>query len=101
MFDASIFKSFAAGDRPSEDAFRAALTSILNGDAASEQISAFLLGLEIIGISNRELRIGTEVMRDNMVPVNIEHDVIDIVGTGGTGLHTLSISTATAIRPAR
>ena len=97
MFDASIFKTFASSERPSEDVFRSVLTSILNGEATSEQISAFLLGLEMIGISNRELRIGTEVMRENMVPVHIDHDVMDIVGTGGTGLHTLSISTATAI----
>lgn len=97
MFDPAIFKTLAAGDRPDAEAFKAALTTILNGEAPSEQISAFLLGLEIIGLSNQELRIGTEVMRENMIPVEIDHVVIDIVGTGGTGLHTLSISTATAI----
>ena len=97
MFDPAIFKTLATGDRPDEKAFKAALTAILKGEAASEQISALLLGLEIIGLSDLELRVGTEVMRENMVPVEIDQDVIDIVGTGGTGLHTLSISTATAI----
>ena len=96
-FDTAIFRTLGHGDRPSEDALRAALTSILNGEAQSEQVSALLLGLEMIGLSARELRVGTEVMRANMVPVAIDADVIDIVGTGGTGLHTLSISTATAI----
>ena len=84
-------------ERPSEAALRAGLTSILNGEAQSEQVSALLLGLEMIGLSSHEVRVGTEVMRANMVPVDIGADVIDIVGTGGTGLHTLSISTATAI----
>ena len=96
-FDASILKTLSRNERPSEDALRAALMSILAGEAQSEQVSALLLGLEIIGLSARELRVGTEVMRANMVPVGIDADVIDIVGTGGTGLHTLSISTATAI----
>ena len=51
----------------------------------------------MIGLSAREIRVGTQVMRENMVPAPVKSDVIDIVGTGGTGLHTLSISTATAI----
>jgi len=92
-----IFKTLGAGDRPTPEALHAALTSILNGEAQSEQVSALLLGLEMIGLSAQELRVGTEVMRENMVPVDLDFDVIDIVGTGGTGLHTLSISTATAL----
>ena len=35
-------------------------------------------------------------MRENMTPVDID-GAIDIVGTGGTGLHTLSISTASVL----
>ena len=96
-FDHGILKTLSQNQRPNEDSLRAALTSILNGDAQSEQISALLLGLEMLGLSSREVRIGTEVMRANMIPVHVDADVIDIVGTGGTGLHTLSISTATAI----
>lgn len=96
-FDTAILQSLSRNERPSEEALRAALSAILTGDAQSEQISALLLGLEMIGLSSREVRIGTEVMRANMVPVKVNRDVIDIVGTGGTGLHTLSISTATAI----
>ncbi|GLQ20305.1 anthranilate phosphoribosyltransferase [Algimonas porphyrae] len=96
-FDTDILKGLSRNVRPSEDQLRDALTSILAGDAQSEQIAALLLGLEMIGLGAREVRIGTEVMRANMKPVEIDADIIDIVGTGGTGLHTLSISTATAI----
>lgn len=96
-FDTAILLTLSKSVRPSADALRDALTSILKGDAQSEQISALLLGLEIIGLTSREIRVGTEVMRANMTPVEIDGDIIDIVGTGGTGLHTLSISTATAI----
>ena len=96
-FDTQILSTLSKNERPGEDALKTALTSILNGKAQSEQISALLLGLEMIGLSGTEVRVGTQVMRDHMIPVEIDHDVIDIVGTGGTGLHTLSISTATAI----
>jgi len=95
--DKSIFQSLGNGERPSPDMLRVALTTILNGDADSEQISALLLGLEMLGLTAQELRVGTEVMRENMIPVELDFDVLDIVGTGGTGLHTLSISTATAL----
>ena len=93
----TIFETLGRGERPTPDALRSALTTILKGEAQSEQISALLLGLEMIGLTAQELRVGTEVMRQNMIPVDLNFDVIDIVGTGGTGLHTLSISTATAL----
>ena len=88
----TIFETLGRGERPTPDALRSALTTILMGEAQSEQISALLLGLEMIGLTAQELRVGTEVMRQNMIPVDLNFDVIDIVGTGGTGLHTLSIS---------
>lgn len=96
-FDADILRTLSRNERPSADQLQAALSTILAGEAQSEQISALLLGLEMIGLTAREVRVGTEVMRANMIPVHLSSDVIDIVGTGGTGLHTLSISTATAI----
>lgn len=96
-FDADILRTLSRNERPSADQLQAALSAILAGEAQSEQISALLLGLEMIGLSAHEVRVGTEVMRANMIPVHVTGDVIDIVGTGGTGLHTLSISTATAI----
>ncbi|NNE58323.1 MAG: anthranilate phosphoribosyltransferase, partial [Hellea sp.] len=96
-FKKSILKTLAAGDRPDSAAVEAALISILNGEAKKDHIKAFLQGLEDIGITADEVSVGTKVMRDNMIPVKTGHDVIDVVGTGGTGLHTLSISTATAL----
>lgn len=93
----SLFKTLAAAERLSPQELEAALTSILAGEVPDAQIAAFLLGLEAAGITAQEIRIGTSVMRRHMTPVNISDDVIDIVGTGGTGLHTLSISTACAL----
>ncbi len=92
-----IFKTLAAGERLSADALESALTAILLGQSNDAQVAALLLGLEAVGLGANEIRIGTDVMRRHMIPVHISHDVIDIVGTGGTGLHTLSISTACAL----
>ena len=96
-FDSAILNTLKAGERPDSMAVEAAMIAILNGEADKEQIKSFLGGLENIGVTAAEVSAGTKVMRDNMIPVETGHDVIDIVGTGGTGLHTLSISTATAI----
>ena len=92
-----IFKTLASGERLSADALEDALTTILAGESNDAQVAALLLGLEAVGLTADEIRVGTAVMRAHMTPVNIDYDVIDIVGTGGTGLHTLSISTATAL----
>jgi anthranilate phosphoribosyltransferase len=93
----SLFKSLAAAERLSPEVLEAALTSILAGEVSDTQIAAFLLGLEAAGITADEIRIGTSVMRRHMTPVDINASIIDIVGTGGTGLNTLSISTACAL----
>lgn len=95
--DPNIFKKLTMRQRPEPEEFEAALRAMFTEERDDVQIGALLLGLEMIGITGQEVRIGTKVLRDNMTPVHIDADVIDIVGTGGTGLHTLSISTATAI----
>jgi len=96
-FDTTILKQIATGEHPSEAHVEAALTSILGGGANDAQIAALLMGLETLGVTATDVRAGTRVMRAHMVTAPIDFDVLDIVGTGGTGLHTLSISTASMI----
>jgi len=72
------------------------LRAILRGEKSNSDIQSFLEELNAAGLTSENVRIGVEVMRENMTPVDID-GAIDIVGTGGTGLHTLSISTATAL----
>lgn len=93
---AETFKALVAGEL-SAAALTEALEIILRGDSNDAQVAALLLGLEMKGVTAQDIRIGTAVMRSAMTRVSIPHDVIDIVGTGGTGLHTLSISTASAL----
>lgn len=96
-FPPDILPALARNERPTAGQTEEALGAILRGEASDAQIGALLLGLEMMGLSAQEIRIGTQVMRQNMTPAPTPYDVIDIVGTGGTGLHTLSISTAAAI----
>lgn len=72
------------------------MRAILRGEKTDSQIQTFLEDLITQGLTPSHVKIGVEIMRENMTPALIEN-AIDIVGTGGTGLHTYSISTASAL----
>ena len=76
----------------SESATREVLSS-----ANSHQIAAFLVLMRAKGETIEELHGAILAMRSAMIRVNIATPVLDIVGTGGDGMHTLNISTASAI----
>lgn len=69
---------------------------ILN-KANSHQIAAFLVLMHAKGETADELLGVIEAMRHSMIPVKTTTSVLDIVGTGGDGAHTLNISTASAL----
>ena len=76
---------------------RATLTSMLSGEMDTADIAATLIQIETEGVGAEQLAAGAAVMREHMTRVSVPDNAIDIVGTGGTGLKLLSISTATAI----
>jgi len=75
---------------------RSALTSMLSGAMDIDTIAKTLIQIEEDGVGAEQLAAGAAVMREHMKRVSVPEDAIDIVGTGGTGLKLLSISTATA-----
>ena len=75
---------------------RAALTLMLQGEMDTPQIVDTLIQIEEDGVDAEQLAAGAAVMREHMTRVTVPENAIDIVGTGGTGLKLLSISTATA-----
>lgn len=75
---------------------RAALTLMLQGEMDTPQIVDTLTQIEAEGVGAEQLAAGAAVMREHMTRVSVPETAIDIVGTGGTGLKLLSISTATA-----
>jgi len=76
--------------------FADTLRAILRGEQNDAQIQTFLEDLIKSGLTPDHVATGVKIMRENMTSAPIDN-AIDIVGTGGTGLHTYSISTASAL----
>jgi len=76
--------------------FEQNMRSILLGKKSESEIVAFLEDINHSGLTANQVKLGVDIMRENMTGINIPN-AIDIVGTGGTGLKTLSISTAVSI----
>ncbi|WP_198266215.1 anthranilate phosphoribosyltransferase [sulfur-oxidizing endosymbiont of Gigantopelta aegis] len=70
------------------------MREIMTGETTSAQIAALLVALRMKGETVDELTASASVMRELVTPVKVsgEH-IIDIVGTGGDGLHTFNVST--------
>lgn len=76
---------------------RGVMRIIMAGEATPSQIGAFLMGMRIKGETVGEIAAAVSILREQMVPVIAPEGAIDIVGTGGDGIGSLNISTATAL----
>lgn len=74
-----------------------AMDAILQPEANPLQIAAFLVLLRNKRETSEELFVIANALRSKMIPVPTNHPVLDIVGTGGDGAHTVNISTGSAI----
>ncbi|MET3659882.1 anthranilate phosphoribosyltransferase [Aquamicrobium ahrensii] len=88
--------SVAAGKPLSFEEAREAFEIIMSGDATPGQIGGFLMALRVRGETVGEISGAVATMRDKMLRVSAPANAIDIVGTGGDGLHSFNISTASA-----
>lgn len=87
----------AAAERPLSRAEAEAAFSILfEGDATPSQIGGFLMALRTRGETVDEYAAAAAAMRARCNKVAAPEGAMDIVGTGGDGVGTLNISTATA-----
>ena len=74
---------------------RGAMRQIMTGEADDAQIGGFLTGLRVKGETVAEITGAVEVMRELVTPVSVDNDdIVDIVGTGGTGMNVFNVSTA-------
>ena len=77
---------------------RRVFDSILAGGWTPVQIGAFLVSLELLGLTSGVIAAAAKAMRAKMVEV--KHGlplVFDLCGTGGDGKHTVNVSTGAAI----
>ena len=93
---AALSKLSTRGDLTHEE-MRAAMNTIMSGEATPAQTGAFLMGMRVKGETVEEIAAAVSILRDKMVCVDAPDNAIDIVGTGGDGGGTLNISTATAL----
>lgn len=71
---------------------------IMQGEATASQIGGFLVGLRIKGETVEEIAAAAKVMRSLATPVKVSgKHIVDIVGTGGDGISTFNISTASTL----
>ena len=69
---------------------------LMEGKASDQEIFDFLTSLSAKGEASDEIAGGVYVLRNKSKRVNV-NDCIDTCGTGGDGMNTLNISTASAL----
>jgi anthranilate phosphoribosyltransferase len=81
----------------SRDEMQDVMRSIMQGETTPAQIGGFLIALRMKGETIEEIAAAANVMRDFALKVDVSGDhLVDIVGTGGDGVHTFNISTTAA-----
>lgn len=92
----SIIHALTSSASYSQDEMKAAFADIMSGEVSAAQISAFLIGLKMRGETPSDIAAGASILREMAAKINAPQDAMDIVGTGGDGIGTYNISTATA-----
>lgn len=65
--------------------------------AKAEQVAALLCLMRRKGETAEEIAGCVRGMKRFSVPVHVQGELLDIVGTGGDGMHTINISTASVV----
>ncbi len=74
-----------------------ALNEILGGRASEVQLAALLVALRAKGETEDEIEGLSSAMLANAVPISLEREAVDVVGTGGDRANTVNVSTMAAI----
>src|SRR5512146_436670 len=79
------------------DESREAFTALMRGEATPVQMAAFLTALRLNGESSEEIAGAAVAMRSAAVPISVDIPLlVDTCGTGGDGLGSFNVSTASA-----
>ena len=90
-------KALARRETLPAELLESAFDALLTGEAAPEEIGAFLMGLSMRGETADELTAGARIMRQHARKVDVEGPVLDTCGTGGLPWKSLNTSTASAL----
>ncbi len=86
----------AVGELLSANEAAGAFDAIMRGEVSEPRMAAFLTALAMRPPSVAEITGAVRAMRAAMTTVRAPEGTIDVCGTGGDGLATLNVSTATA-----
>jgi anthranilate phosphoribosyltransferase len=92
-----LIGALVKGETLSSDEAAWAMNEIMDGAATPVQIAGFGVALRIKGETAAELGGLAEAMLGHATPISIPGPLVDLVGTGGDGAHTVNISTMGAI----
>jgi len=92
-----IIERLINGKNLTESQMTYAMTEIMEGSVSEVRIASFLTALRIKGETSEEISGGAKVMRDKAVQIDLgDRYTVDTCGTGGDGVNTYNISTASA-----
>jgi anthranilate phosphoribosyltransferase len=74
-----------------------AMDQILAGDVTSVQIAGFAIALRAKGETVAELAGLSRAMLSRATPIELPHEAVDVVGSGGDRANTVNVSTMAAI----
>ncbi|GAA1282039.1 anthranilate phosphoribosyltransferase [Planotetraspora silvatica] len=93
-----LLATLLRGQDLTADDTRWAMRRVMDDAADPAQLAGFLVALRAKGESTAELRGMLDALMERVVPLPVDGaDVVDIVGTGGDGAHTVNVSTMAAI----
>ena len=100
MTDTSLsdaIKAIARREALDAASLEGAFETLLSGEAAPEEIGAFLMGLAVRGETAAELTAGARIMREHARTISVDGPLLDTCGTGGLPWKSLNTSTASAL----
>jgi anthranilate phosphoribosyltransferase len=91
-----LIKSIAEGGGLDRADMETCFDTILEGEATPVQMAAFITALKMKGETPADIAAGASVLRRRAVTITANDKAMDVVGTGGDGIGTWNISSATA-----
>lgn len=92
-----VLGTLVRGETLATEATAWAMDQIMRGDATAAQIAGFAIALRAKGETVDEVEGLVETMYQHAERLTVPGAIVDVVGTGGDGAHTVNISTMSAI----
>jgi anthranilate phosphoribosyltransferase len=93
----ALIGALVKGESLTADEAAWAMNEIMEGAATDVQISGFAIALRIKGETSTELGGLARAMLDHATPIRVPGRLVDLVGTGADGAHTVNISTMATV----